>query len=263
MVAPRGAPNPGHPRVTEGMWGPSSEATAASSKGFKDWGGIWGLSQQDPLLPATWKCWRQDGKDRSPSCPCHSNRYPPLRHQRCAAGRAVVGPVGPGVHGYSGASLPAGAALTIPFPSSPVFGAHHAAGAPPAHGCIECHASSAHPWCLAHHQPRPRKPQQVSKHHPHVNLQSNKTTPKPQPVPAAVPSTSMAAGPPEPPLVPVRGPCGASPHLGHPGRTTGSGENWCGEQAWSRVPAVPTLGANGTRGRATSWGALGCPGRAG
>lgn len=32
--------------------------------------------------------------------------------------------------------------------------------------------------CLAHHQPRPRKPQQVSKHHPHVNLQSNKTTPK-------------------------------------------------------------------------------------
>lgn len=120
MVAPRGAPNPGHPRATEGTWGPSSEATAASSKGFKDWGG---LSQQDPLLPATWKCWRQDGKDRSPSCPCHSNRHPPLRRQRCAAGRAVVGPVGPGVHGYSGASLPAGAALTIPFPSSPVFGA--------------------------------------------------------------------------------------------------------------------------------------------
>lgn len=86
-------------------------------------GGLWGLSQQDPLLPATWKCWRQDGKDRSPSCPCHSNRHPPLRRQRCAAGRAVVGPVGPGVHGYSGASLPAGAALTIPFPSSPVFGA--------------------------------------------------------------------------------------------------------------------------------------------
>lgn len=60
--------------------------------------------------------------------------------------------------------------------------------------------------CLAHHQPRPRKPQQVSKHHPHVNLQSNKTTPKPQPVPAAVPSTSMqdpmAADPPPAPSCP-------------------------------------------------------------
>lgn len=51
---------------------------------------------------------------------------------------------------------------------------------------------------------------------------------------------SVQQVPSQPPIVLVRGPCGPGPYRGHPGRLTGSGENWRGEEVGSRVRWPPS-----------------------
>lgn len=154
MVAPLGAPNPGHPRVTEGTRGHSSEATAASSKGFKDWRlGVF-PNRIHFFLPRG-----NAGGSMGRTGPRRALVTAIDIHHYITRGAPWVGQwwdpwgqVCAGVLEFALRHSQWGLLSPSPFPPAQFLGlpvrAHHAAGAPPAHGCVECHTSSAQPWLL-------------------------------------------------------------------------------------------------------------------